>query len=183
MPDWLATMLGAFVGGLAALTGVWLQIRTQRSAEEARLRAQREAEAAQERDERAQTLGVALAVLDQYAPQRITARIAKGEGITSVEALGDWIPVRDRLAEIAARDPASADRILLMMDAVSEYIDTVPNLSHWIGDEPQIKRLVSEDDTEARFRLARDRLRELLTIVPGPGSARETTRSDRIGPP
>lgn len=71
MPDWLATVLGAFVGGFAALAGVWLQIRAQRSAEEARLRAEREADAARERDERARTFGVALAVLDQYAPQRI----------------------------------------------------------------------------------------------------------------
>ena len=162
MPDWLATMIGALVGGLAALGGVWLQIRAQRGADRARRDAERDEAREQERSKRAETLGVALAILDEYAPARVEARLAKGEALHPAEARDAWVPVRDAFAAMVGRDPTVADTLLAVIDAVSAYFDTLPNLSHWVGDEPEVKRLVSVGEAERRFDVARSRLLETV---------------------
>ena len=142
MPDWATSLLASLVGGIIALSGVWLQLREQRRRE---LRA---AEAG-----RTERFARMLALLNEYSPDRVERlAVERGQPVTDAVMVEERLrPLRDELAIVAASEPENARQILDLVDRASAYMDALPMIDHWEGETPILKRTLADADARRLY--------------------------------
>jgi hypothetical protein len=147
-------LLASLVGGIIALSGVWLQLREQRRRE---LRA-----ATGQRTERFARM---LALLNEYSPDRVERLIiGRGQPVT------DAVMVRS-VSDLFARNwqssqPENARQMLELVDRASVYLDSLPVIDHWEGDTPILNQTLAEADGRRLYEDAMTLAEQLAGRVP-----------------